>query len=1052
MRRFWRCCLALALFTSYDFNCLRGVNATSSPLSATYSTCATGSVNWITQTLPQQCLKTSRAAPNTSVYSDDIASSALPEGDRLANRTVDSLPPANETLAGAKPVPNAQNSITEGSQTVQLTGRAESFGLSDAHDAQRPARTEDAATLAETEADSALQSANFLSFEDWKKQKLGDAAQSAEELARLHHPGNAGGERQRPGAALDTLGEDSEIDLDFTGFGAGTTRQGVSTEQYGVSSAGSDPNASPSSGPSSVRSKDAGRTCKERFNYASFDCAANVLKTNSRCKSSSSVLVENKDSYMLNECSMDNKFLIVELCEYIQIDTVVLANFEFFSSMFRTFRVSVSDRYPVKIDKWQVLGVYEARNTREIQAFLVDNPLIWAKYIRIEFLTHYGNEYYCPLSLLRVHGTTMMEDYRHQEELASGQFDASDEEIQVENEAIAIPAVSSKVRDIEDVITPLSPEEALKPELIPSAVDSSQDAGAPQTTPSVTHLPSSSAVSIPDYNTSSWKSVNDSDATVLSKQINPVTTSGSPSPSSADTPSQDWEHDSDARNTVGLAISTDLKSTSSGLWHAASSSTKTPNPASSTLAAATTVSNRPETNNLPTPSPEARANATDTLRQDRSASVNKIGQGPASTDPSTTYQQAAMPMTTHSSNRSSTAANANISSSTNQVASAVPTSTQPATQESFFKTLSKRLSLLEANATLSLQYIESQSMLLRDAFTAVEKRQIAKTASFLATLNETVLKELSAARLDYDQLWQSTVLELAHYREEGRHEREVLNEQVRLLAEEVVGQRRLMAVQVTVVLIVLGLFLFTKAAPGHTNDTTSSLGMGDIRILQGMQALMARGRSSKRPRHPASAAIDDENQRATDSTHQYAWDSPPASSPGATRPATSHGMDESHEDAWNDLLAFVDENVRPRQRGQNNGPAQYLRQKPLPPAPRPDLIEQNSGTSESEDVKDSPTADTPMSIQYVEDEEDARTNYRDETRVQNRGLLGVAGRIAAERRAISIRGAKSAPTTPQVESLPIFDNAENLVADSPAGGSGASDTGSIGLGIEVDGT
>ena len=83
--------------------------------------------------------------------------------------------------------------------------------------------------------------------------------------------------------------------------------------------------------------------------------------------------------------------------------------------MIRTFRVSVSDKYPVKIDKWKDIGTYEARNSRDIQAFLIENPQIWARYIRIEFLSHYGNEYYCPLSLVRVHGQRMLESWKETE-------------------------------------------------------------------------------------------------------------------------------------------------------------------------------------------------------------------------------------------------------------------------------------------------------------------------------------------------------------------------------------------------------------------------------------------------------------------------------------------------------------------------------------------------------------------------------------------------------------------------------------------------------------
>lgn len=39
------------------------------------------------------------------------------------------------------------------------------------------------------------------------------------------------------------------------------------------------------------------------------------------------------------------------------------------------------------------------------------NRIGWFDNIKIEFLTHYGHEYYCPLSLVRVHGMYMWEYY-----------------------------------------------------------------------------------------------------------------------------------------------------------------------------------------------------------------------------------------------------------------------------------------------------------------------------------------------------------------------------------------------------------------------------------------------------------------------------------------------------------------------------------------------------------------------------------------------------------------------------------------------------------------
>ncbi|KAK0247712.1 hypothetical protein B0A54_17588 [Friedmanniomyces endolithicus] len=248
-----------------------------------------------------------------------------------------------------------------------------------------------------TEEESLFDSAAFLSFEEWKKQDLARTGQSPDVVGQ-ERPQT--GTRQRPGTnnALDTLGEDSEIDLDFAGFGnaaAAASSQGASNPQAAPSTQSYlDASASGQAAATiaKLRSRDAGTTCKARTNYASFDCAATMMKQNAECKHASSILVENKDSYMLNKCSASNKFFIVELCNDIHIDTIVLANYEFFSSSFRHFKVSVTDRYPVKADKWKYLGTFEARNTREVQAFLIEEPQIWARYLRIEMLTHYGSE------------------------------------------------------------------------------------------------------------------------------------------------------------------------------------------------------------------------------------------------------------------------------------------------------------------------------------------------------------------------------------------------------------------------------------------------------------------------------------------------------------------------------------------------------------------------------------------------------------------------------------------------------------------------------------
>jgi hypothetical protein len=70
---------------------------------------------------------------------------------------------------------------------------------------------------------------------------------------------------------------------------------------------------------------------------------------------------------MLTRCNAE-KFVVIELCEDILVDTVMIANYEFFSSMFKDIRISVSDRYvPKGHPSWRVLGEYQARNARDLQ-------------------------------------------------------------------------------------------------------------------------------------------------------------------------------------------------------------------------------------------------------------------------------------------------------------------------------------------------------------------------------------------------------------------------------------------------------------------------------------------------------------------------------------------------------------------------------------------------------------------------------------------------------------------------------------------------------------
>ena len=752
----------------------------------TETTCPFRTINYITHTLPQQCAKTSWSAPGETVPTNGTAAEA-----EVTPTPQTTVPGAGEGLEGSTEDDQNRTSSTTVPQTEQTASVGSAAGSG----------TVSAESEAELETDSPFDNANFLSFEEWKKKNLAQIGQSPENVGQGRAAASNQPARRRPVNvnALDSLGDEAEIEIDFSGFGNPAEGENIAKVHSETRDVGA---AKPTDGTGKVApsawalSKDAGKTCKERFNYASFDCAATVVKTNKQAKSSSSILVENKDSYMLNECSADNKFLIVELCDDILVDTVVLANYEFFSSMFRHFRVSVSDRYPVKMERWRTLGTFEARNSRDIQPFLITEPQIWARYLRIEFLTQYGNEFYCPLSLLRAHGTTMMEQFRREEEEARGVDD--DEEL---NEATQADLVKSA----EDS-GPLPPDQI---PIQPSKVDSS--------------LPETVAID----NTSS--STASADANTESTQVEQQAQSTKPS-----SPSQ---------------------STDAHQHHGSATTESTPSPSSMTPS---TVDGKKNNTAADNSQPSAARSSTDEIE----ASPRSPSHAPSSSASSSSSVDSSNDSAINSvanSTVSASSGNSSAKPSSDGTAASPPAQPQsrgsptqpnaaaPSTQESFFKSIHKRLLYLEANSTLSLQYIEEQSRILRDAFVKVEKRQLAKTEKFLDHLNSTVMHELKSYRNMYDQLWQSTVIELEGMKERQKAEMGEIGTRLSLMADELVWQKRMAVVQSTLLLLCLGLVLFVRSG---------TLGSSaDVPIVQQLGSKYTSFFESSPPRSPEASGM-----------------------------------------------------------------------------------------------------------------------------------------------------------------------------------------------------
>jgi hypothetical protein len=213
--------------------------------------------------------------------------------------------------------------------------------------------------------------------------------------------------------------------------------------------------------------------------------------------------------------------------------------------------------------------------------------------------------------------------------------------------------------------------------------------------------------------------------------------------------------------------------------------------------------------------------------------------------------------------------------------------------------------MLETNSTLSLLYIEEQSRILRDAFSKVEKRQLSKTTTFLENLNVTVLSELRDFRQQYDQIWQSTVIELENQRESYRREVLAITARLGVLADEVVFQKRMSIVQSILILICLALALFTKGSAANYLE------------LPMMQRMLTRSQSSFF--RSSSPTLEVETPSASPSSSR------PNSSYMEKRPLRffrrhKHGLsDESRDDALSPIIQYS-----PPTPTSDTGPSDHL--------------------------------------------------------------------------------------------------------------------------------
>lgn len=180
--------------------------------------------------------------------------------------------------------------------------------------------------------------------------------------------------------------------------------------------------------PQIITSKNDLTSIRQRYNFASINCSANAIAYHAVIKSPNSVLNDSKESYLSinlpNSAARstylphEHPFLIIELCQEVKIEYFVLGNFEFYSNMLRQFEIYTSESYLGQngaSSRWMRLGKFAAEDVREIQMFHVKGTCkIFAKYLKIVFISFYGRESSCKLTFFKVFGKNMMDDYKEE--------------------------------------------------------------------------------------------------------------------------------------------------------------------------------------------------------------------------------------------------------------------------------------------------------------------------------------------------------------------------------------------------------------------------------------------------------------------------------------------------------------------------------------------------------------------------------------------------------------------------------------------------------------
>jgi len=152
---------------------------------------------------------------------------------------------------------------------------------------------------------------------------------------------------------------------------------------------------------------------KLAVDYASKSAGALILEKSPNFQGTSNLLNADQDKYAIVPCDEPQKYVVIGLSEDILVKQVILANYERYSSRVKEFALQGST---TAVGDWVEIGRFEAKEGNGKQVFPLERPA-WVRYLKFHFLSHHGDEHYCTISQISLHGSTVLQGFHeHWEE------------------------------------------------------------------------------------------------------------------------------------------------------------------------------------------------------------------------------------------------------------------------------------------------------------------------------------------------------------------------------------------------------------------------------------------------------------------------------------------------------------------------------------------------------------------------------------------------------------------------------------------------------------